>query len=35
MAQKGGCAARKPCGSSAKPAAKKTTKAKTSKPAKK
>ena len=35
MALKGGCAARKPCGSSAKPAAKKPAKAKTSKTAKK
>jgi len=35
MAPKGGCAARKPCGSSAKPVAKKTAKAKTSKTTKK
>jgi len=35
MAQKGGCAARRPCGSSAKPAAKKAAKAKASKSAKK
>jgi len=35
MAQKGGCSARKPCGSSAKPVAKKTAKTKTSKSTKK